>query len=637
MQNLVRILHLEDSEPDSILVKSAISREFNSFDYYFVDNKKDFLRILEEKDIDLIISDYELPGYSGADAMATCKEKYPDIPFIFVSGVLGEDAAITSLLNGAIDYVLKSKLQRLVPSIKRALRESELVKEQKQADTEHRKLSRAVEQSSVSIFITDREGNIEYVNPRACETSGCTREELMGTNPRNKNGGEFQDQYYRDIMEYVLKGGQWKGEFHNKKKNGETCWELASLSPVTDNEGKVTHMVMIKEDVTRQKEMISELRITKEKAEAADKLKMAFIQNISHEIRTPLNGILGFSEFIVQSGITEEEKTSYLKILNTSSDRLVETITNYMDISMLVSGTITPRLEMVDIKSVFEQIYNKCLPKCMELGLDLINFTTEDPENLRIRCDRALLTKALSHIVDNAVKFTSKGQIRMGTRVKDHIIEIIIRDTGPGIDEESLSQIFKVFFQGNNTVTREYQGSGLGLSIARGFVEKMGGKIEVESAKGKGTSVSVIFPSEYISETETINNRDIEKEAEATFQPVVLVAENDWANMTYYKIIIEAASFKFIPASNNQEALDICMKNPSISIILWNASNLDLDNYNFLGKIKELKPGLPVISISTFSNYEETAAPSENRFDGYLTKPVRSAELLATIFHHLKK
>ena len=335
----VKILHLEDSEADSILVKSAISKEYPLFEYYYADNKKDFLKILDEVIIDIVLSDFELPGYSGSEALAVIKEKYPEIPFIFVSGVMGEDAAIASLVNGALDYVIKSKLQRLVPAITRALREARLLSEQILADSERRKLSQAVEQSSVSVIITDITGNIEYVNPKVSEISGYSKNELLGKNPRIFKSGTSPDTYYASLWREILAGNQWKGEILNKKKNGEYFWELMSISPIFGPDGSITHFVSIKEDITRQKTLIEELLAAKEKAEASDKLKMAFIQNISHEIRTPLNGILGISEFILQPDITEDDRKAYLAILNTSSERLISTVTNYLDISL--SGRVS--------------------------------------------------------------------------------------------------------------------------------------------------------------------------------------------------------------------------------------------------------------------------------------------------------
>ena len=233
----VKILHLEDSEADSILIKSAIGKEYPSFDYYYADNKKDFLKILDEVKIDIVLSDFELPGYSGSEALTAIKDKYPEIPFIFVSGVMGEDAAIASLVNGALDYVIKSKLQRLVPAITRALREARLLNENILADNERRKLSRAVEQSSVSVIITDIAGNIEYVNPKVSEISGYSKDELLGMNPRIFKSGASNDEFYANLWKEILSGNQWKGEILNKKKNGEYFWELVSISQYSDPMG----------------------------------------------------------------------------------------------------------------------------------------------------------------------------------------------------------------------------------------------------------------------------------------------------------------------------------------------------------------------------------------------------------------
>lgn len=627
----VKILHLEDSEADSILVKSAISKEFPLFEYYYADNKKDFLKILDEVIIDIVISDFELPGYSGSEALSVIKEKYPEIPFIFVSGVMGEDAAIASLVNGALDYVIKSKLQRLVPAITRALREARLLSEQILADSERRKLSQAVEQSSVSVIITDITGNIEYVNPKVSEISGYGKDELLGKNPRIFKSGTSPDTFYASLWREILAGNQWKGEILNKKKNGEYFWELMSISPIFGPDGSITHFVSIKEDITRQKTLIEELLAAKEKAEASDKLKMAFIQNISHEIRTPLNGILGISDFILQPDITEDDRKAYLAILNTSSERLISTVTNYLDISLLESGSTIVKPDQVDISTLVFKVYENYQHRCLTKGLNLMCKIPEDPDRRLVYCDKTLLIKALSHIVDNAVKFTASGDIIIGLRIAGKVFEIFITDTGMGIDEEDLKKVFHVFFQEKHSRNRDFEGSGLGLSISRGLIEKMGGSIKIDSVIGEGTTVIVSFPILSDSSARSGNSGVRKKAENEKPYTTVLVADDNWADLTFYKIIIESASLKFISVANGTEAVEMCMINPDISIVMMDADLAGMDVWEATKKIREFRPNIPVIFISNISFYEGKTNSVDSVFNGYLTKPVRGAQLLSII------
>jgi PAS domain S-box-containing protein len=182
-------------------------------------------------------------------------------------------------------------------------------------DESIRKLSRAVEQSPVSIVITDTDGFIEYVNPVFYELTGYTRDEVLGKNPKILQSGMVPKEDYVDLWETILSEHIWKGEFINKKKNGELYFESATIAPVLDSDGQITHFVAIKQDITKNKKYEQDLIDAHEKARESDILKAAFLQNMSHEIRTPMNAIQGFSELAKMSGTSSEKRNSYLVLL----------------------------------------------------------------------------------------------------------------------------------------------------------------------------------------------------------------------------------------------------------------------------------------------------------------------------------
>ncbi len=172
------------------------------------------------------------------------------------------------------------------------------ITEQKLAEDEIRKLSRGIEQSPASVVITDLNGDIQYVNSKFCQVSGYNYEEMIGKNPRILQSGEKTKKDYSEMWNTILSGKDWKGEFHNRKKNGELYWESASISPIINEHGEITHFIGIKEDITEQKKMINDLIVSKDKAEEMNRLKSNFLANMSHELRTPLVGILGYSDFL---------------------------------------------------------------------------------------------------------------------------------------------------------------------------------------------------------------------------------------------------------------------------------------------------------------------------------------------------
>ncbi|WP_461637918.1 sensor histidine kinase [Labilibaculum euxinus] len=235
-----------------------------------------------------------------------------------------------------------------------------------------------------------------------------------------------------------------------------------------------------------------ELVNAKNKAEASDHLKTAFMNNISHEIRTPLNGILGFAPLIIQSDITMEEKEEFLEILNSSSDRLLNTINAIMDISLIISGNMEVHPQPINISSLLTNTYHNFQESCMKKNLAVKMQFPDNVDNFILNTDGELLQKAVSKLVSNAVKFTTKGSITLGFELINNEIEIFVKDTGTGIEKDSQKIIYKSFMQENISDTRGHEGSGLGLSISKGIIQLLGGKIRLESKKDIGTTVFFI-------------------------------------------------------------------------------------------------------------------------------------------------
>lgn len=498
----LNVLLLEDVEYDAIIVMDYLRREGLHCNFDCVSEEDQFIEKLKSSDYNIILSDYGLQGFSGIDALRHSKKLQPGVPFICVSGTIGEETAVEMINMGAADYVIKDRLGRLPVSIRRALNEArekdsrlEAENRRRQSEEEVRKLSRATDQSPVSILMTDLKGNITYVNQAVLDLTGYTREELTGKNPSIFSSGETPKGDYEALWSNLNSGKEWRGVFQNKKKSGEIYWESARISPICDENGTPVQYLAHKEDITEQKRMESELIEAKERAEQSDRLKTAFISNISHEIRTPLHGILGFAEIVLLEEISQEDREMSLKMLSENSERLLDTINNYMDISMLISGNLKAKRIPVSIKLILDKANEKFLPRCNDKGLKLI---VEDAKNMNLQFfgDQELLEKAVFHLVDNAIKFTFSGSITVGTRYTNDTVSIFIRDTGPGIDDSLHNKIYNVFMQEENTLSRGYEGNGLGLSLAKGFIELMGGHISLESVRGQGSTFSLRLKGE---------------------------------------------------------------------------------------------------------------------------------------------
>ncbi len=241
-------------------------------------------------------------------------------------------------------------------------------------------------------------------------------------------------------------------------------------------------------------ERTKDLMEAKNKAEQSDRLKTAFMNNISHEIRTPLNGILGFSELMAVPDITDKEREQYFSIVKSSSSRLINTVTDYMDMSLITSGNQeVQKLEFAP-GDLLDEIYTIFRPASNMKNLALLLQMPTMAGSLKISSDKELLRKVLSHLLDNAIKFTKQGTISFGFNVKGNVLVFFVRDTGIGINQAAQPTIFDKFMQENTLDTRDHDGSGLGLSISQGIVHLLGGEIKVESTKGMGSVFSFTIP-----------------------------------------------------------------------------------------------------------------------------------------------
>ncbi len=495
------------------------------------------------------------------------------------------------------------------------------ITDRKKAELELRKLSRAVEQSPVSIVITDLEGNIVYGNPKVCELTGYSIGELAGKNPRILQSGETPKETYRDLWDTIRSGNEWKGEFHNKKKNGELYWESVSISPIIDSKGKTTNYLAVKEDVTERKNMVTSLEAALVKAEAGNRLKTAFMNNISHEIRTPLNGILGFSSLFALHDISREEQEQYYSLIKRSSDRLLSTVTNYMDISLIVSGTMEAKMKRFNLQQFLHQIRDQFDLLCTEKNIKMQLEIPPESDTVSLYSDQELLRKIISHLLDNAVKFTSKGGVGFGYRILAGTLEFYVKDTGIGINKESGSLIFETFVQEELTTSRAYEGSGLGLSIAKGLVQLLGGDMRIESEKGRGSAVFFTIPYQEVNKEDHVPEA-IPADASDQRNPVILIAEDDESTLLFIQAVFRKTPVNLIAVDNGIDAVQHCREHPEISLVIMDIKMPLMDGLEATRQIKSFRRDLPIIALTAFAMSGDEKKAMDAGCDDYIAKPV---------------
>ncbi len=358
-------------------------------------------------------------------------------------------------------------------------------------------LQQTVHQTPLPVVITDKVGNIEFVNPGFTAVTGYEFDEVVGKNPRILKSGlsESDTSLYKKLWNTINSGQNWYGEFYNRKKDGSFYWENAVIAPIVDETGEIKHFVAIKEDITEKKQIIEDLKIAKDKAEESDRLKSIFLTNLSHEIRTPLNGILGFSN-IICSGISEPAKLDYYgTLIENSGRRLIKVIDDIIDMSMLQSNQIKLNYSEFDLNEIIRELFD-LYRDIYQQKLSDINFSMELCKNGDgiLVSDKTRVTQVIKNVLDNAFKFTEKGFIKFGYFNSTHKqVTLFVEDSGIGIEADKSKIIYEPFRQGEEGHSRKYEGSGLGLTISKAVMQKLEGKIALKSEENKGSTFYLKF------------------------------------------------------------------------------------------------------------------------------------------------
>jgi PAS domain S-box-containing protein len=480
------------------------------------------------------------------------------------------------------------------------------ITERKQAERELRKLSRAVEQSSSTVVITDTAGIIEYANPKFSETTGYTIEEATGQNPRVLKSENHPPEFYADLWETISSGREWHGEFCNRKKSGELYWESASISPIRDASGEITHYVAIKDDITERKRMEEELLNAREAAEAANRAKSTFLANMSHELRTPMNAIIGYSEMLAEDAEDEghDDMVPDLVKINAAGKHLLALINDILDLSKIEAGRMELFLETFDLNQMLDEAVSTVMPLIAKNDNKLKTDVGAGLGN--VRADLTKLRQALFNLLSNAAKFTDKGTITMSAKMvmrgDDEWLELGVADSGIGIAEDKLDAVFEEFSQADDSTTRDYGGTGLGLPISRRFCQMMGGDIKVTSELGRGTTFTIEIPSRVDTEEAPAGaaqpQRPEAKEVASGVRPI-LVVDDDPNSRELLQRTLESEGFPVVTAATGEEGLELARKlKPSLMTldVLMPA----MDGWSVLQEVKadpELKD-TPVMMIS---------------------------------------
>jgi len=377
----------------------------------------------------------------------------------------------------------------------------------------------------------------------------------------------------------------------------------------------------------------NELRLAKEKAEESDRLKSSFLANMSHEIRTPMNGILGFAELLKEPMLTGEEQQEYIRIIEKSGIRMLNIINDIVDISRIESREAKVSLDITNLNELIESICAFFKYEVERKGIK-ISYNNLLPANEAIiNTDGEKIYSILTNLIKNAIKFTQTGSIEFGYEKKGKYLEFFVKDSGIGIRQDQQNIIFERFRQGSESLARNFEGSGLGLSISKAFVELLGGNIWVESEEGEGSIFYFTIPytpyQEEINEIKTIASHHEEETRIKNLK--ILIAEDDEISREFITNLVQKCSRKILFSNTGIETVEACNENPDVDLILMDIRMPDMDGYEATRQIRQFNKDIIIIAQTAYALSGDREKAIEAGCNGYISKPINKNEFLVLL------
>ena len=660
---MTKILVVDDERSIRKTFEIFLTKENHTV--YLAENAEEALRIIESNDLDLIFTDIIMPKTTGIELLAYVKENYPDLPIVIMTGEPTISTARKAVEGSAFDYLIKPiNKYELLKTVENALQKKELIDSKKELEEKNRLYRKKLEEhlkertealettqkvldlSPIPTFIMDtrkdalisaNKAMLGFMNEKSFEK--LNHNTFFETSDENKN---LMTQYYeKEKFDQV--------EVQIKKGTGELVWCLLSLRHIKLAGKQLT--IISFTDVNEIVETKRHLEEAKQKAEETTKMKSKFLANMSHEIRTPMNAIIGLGSLLNSAELTPKHKT-YLDKLNISTKNLMDIINDILDFSKLESGKLNIEHTEFSIKDTLDNVVTVISFSVNDKKLNLLIDNIDDlPE--RLIGDSLRLGQVLLNLSNNAVKFTDKGSVtlevkRLHETDKNIQLRFSVHDTGIGITENNKEKLFTSFTQADNSITRKYGGSGLGLVISKSLVELMGGEIGFESKYGEGSTVFFNITFEKVNDKSApsaeFGNLEKELNYDRKTKPTIpenlnddntvtnknsikiLLVEDNEINQLVTEEMLKMIGYSTDVAENGEVAVTKVLNN-AYDLILMDLQMPVMDGYIATKKIREHNIDIPIIALSADSLGEVEKKTHDTSMNDYLSKPINMANL----------
>jgi PAS domain S-box-containing protein len=502
------------------------------------------------------------------------------------------------------------------------------------------------------VFVKDNESRLLLVNEAFCKLFSLPKDQIIGKTLAEDVKPEERERFLKIDKQVLSDGIENISEEFITVRDNETLTIETRKTRFLDTAGN-KYLVGVTRDITKNKKIEEELIRAKIKAEESDRLKSAFLANMSHEIRTPMNGILGFSSLLKSPQLTDNQQKKYIEVIEKSGNRMLNIINDIVDISKIEAGLMKVDIKESNINEQMEYIYTFFKSEVEAKGMELFLKNTLPNEEVTIHTDREKLFAILTNLVKNAIKYSDEGSIEFGYGLKtadeavhknqNSVLEFFVKDTGIGIAKDRQKAIFERFIQADITDKMARQGAGLGLSITKAYVEALGGKIWVESKKGKGSIFYFTIPYNTVEIENIVAEIDVSINEMIVIDPYVfnnlkvLIAEDDEVSEILLTITIEEFSKEILIARTGSEAVEICKNNPDIDLVLMDIQMPELNGYEATRQIRQFNKEVIIIAQTAFGLAGDKEKSLNAGCNDYLRKPIKKTHLDLLIQKYFKK